>query len=507
MSESDNHAEQRSRDVETLASGAMTTLVGRFTGRSINYVVVVFLGRLLGPAQYGLYGIGLTIMALGGLAASLGVEHGVIRYGSRYRSSDAPRLKGVILESLGVAAVVGSLFGIAMYLLAPWVANGIFGKPGLEQVLRGFSLGLLFYPILRVAAASTRISQRMRYSVYSEELTGPVVFLVLFAVLYSFGWKLMAAVIGHVASTGVATVVALFLLVRLFPVLREQVTSTFMPIRELISFSVPTAMSSMMGLIAMWLDRLMVGYYLSEIETGVYLAASQISFLFTILLISFNSIFTPMIADLYHQGATRRLDELFKVSTRWGFYLGVPVFLVIALVPNQLLGVIFDSRYLSGSWPMVILSAGQMVNLATGAVGFLLVMSGREKRWMLASGVALTANFFLNMALIPRYGLVGAAVATAIAVTLLFSFGLLLVHRSLGLWPYDRRIIKGLIAIGATAAILMWARTWEISSSLVGILLICTLSVVTFFGSLAAMGLPAEDRELLGLIGRRFRRG
>lgn len=506
MSEPDLHPEQTARDVETLAHGALTTLIGRVTGRAINYVVVIVIGRLLGPAQYGLYGIGLTIMALGGLAATLGLEHGVIRYGMRYRRSDPERLKGVIFEALGVTVVVGALAGALLFALAPWIAGEFFDKPDLAPVLKGFSLGILFYPVLRVAASSTRITQRMRYYVLSEELSAPASFIVLFFLLYALGWGLMAAVIGNVASTGVAAAIAMVLLVRLFPALHEGARPVYMPLRELISFSVPTAASGMMALIAMWLDRLMVGYYLTEAETGVYLASSQISFLFTILLISFNSIFSPMIADLYHHGQSRRLDELFKVSTRWGFYLGVPVFLVIALVPERLLTFIFDARYAHGAWPMVILSIGQMANLATGAVGFLLVMSGREKRWMLASGVALGANFVLNLLLIPRLGLEGAAVATAITVCGLFTVGLFLVRRSMGLWPYDRRLLKGGIAIAATAGVLVWARRWDLGNELANILTLCTLSVVVFFGSLRALGLPPEDHDLLVLLRKRLRR-
>jgi len=202
----------------------------------------------------------------------------------------------------------------------------------------------------------------------------------------------------------------------------------------------------------MWIDVLLVGFFRSAADTGIYQAAAQVTSLFVIVLTSFNAVFAPMIADLYHRGEHRRLDELYRTTTRWGLLLCLPLFVVIAVDPAGLLTLLMGSSYAAGAMPMLILAVGQMINLSTGAVGLLLVMSGRQNWWLAASAGALALNVSLNVVFIPRYGLEGAAVATTLSLAGLFGSGLIMARTSMRLWPYDRSTLRLAIAALVTVA-------------------------------------------------------
>ena len=148
----------------------------------------------------------------------------------------------------------------------------------------------------------------------------------------------------------------------------------------------------------------------------------------------------------------------------------------------------------------MVLSIAQLVNLATGAVGFILVMGGRQNSWLLLSGVALAANIGLSLYLIPRHGLVGAAVAALVSIVGLFGSALLLVHRWEGLWPWDRRYVKGLVAALATAGALVLANLLPIGSQPVHLLVLCVVAVVVFAAVLRVLGPDPEDREVMQLV-------
>ena len=484
-------------DVTRLAAGAGISLAGKLVGRGLHVVGQIVLARLLGPAGFGLYAIGWTLLRIGGVIAPMGLDRGVIRYAPRYWRTDAAGLKGVLFQSLGLALLSGLLMGAGFYLAAPWLATQVFGKPDLAPVLRLFALAFPLLAGLQVAAAATRVSQRMQFSVYAAEIGQPATNLLLILVFYLLGWRLLGAVAASVASFALAFFLALYYVRRLFPeVFAPQLPSPFLA-RELLSFSLPASMAGMFTVLTLWADRLMIAYFRPAAEVGIYQAASQTAILFAAILGGFNLVLAPMIVDLHHKGERARLEELFRVSTKWVLYISLPAFLVICFAPRPLMTVVFGPDYARGWLPLVILAAGQMVNAGTGAVGLLLIMTGHPNRWLWLSGTMLLVNIVLNLVLIPRWGITGAALASAGAVSGLFLLGLLQVKRTLRLWPYDRRYLKGLLAAGVTTAALFLLRTWTTAPPALDLLLTLLVSGAVFAAVLLLSGLDAEDREFL----------
>ncbi|MGH9379031.1 MAG: lipopolysaccharide biosynthesis protein [Thermoanaerobaculia bacterium] len=490
-------------DAARLAKGAGVLLGGRLVGRGLSFGVQIVLGRLLGPALFGLYAIGWNIFLLLGLLASLGLEHGVVRYGAPLWGADRAAARALARRALALTLLAAAAAALGLHLAAPGLA-GLFGKPSLVAVLEGLAVGVLFLPLLRVAAAATRASQRMSFSVAVEDLGQPLLHLGLVALLFALGWRLAAAVWGAVASYLLAALLALLLLARLLRAAAVDAETRIPGRGELLRFSLPTATAGLLAVFVVWSDRLLVGYFLSAAETGIYQAASQVSILFHLLLSSFTGMFAPMIASLHHEGETARLGELFRVTTKWGLYVGLPAFVVIAGLPEDVLAALLGREFVAGAAPMVVLSTAQLVNLATGAVGMLLIMCGFQRRWLALSGTALVLNVLLNLVLIPRFGLLGAAVATLIAVAVLFVGGLAAVRRGLALWPYDRRYSKGLAAALVAAAGVAGVRLLVPEMPWLRLGLAAPLAYGLFVAALLALGLDREDQEFLSRLRRRL---
>jgi O-antigen/teichoic acid export membrane protein len=224
-------------------------------------------------------------------------------------------------------------------------------------------------------------------------------------------------------------------------------------VRGLVRYSVPTALAGTVGVTMTWLDRLLVGYYLPTESVGWYQVAAQTSGAFAVVLGAFIAIFAPMIAGLLERQERDRLQELFRVATKWGVLAVLPGALLCLLFAEQSLIAIFGVDYLPARTPLVILVVGQLVTAATGAVGYVLMMGGEERPWLWLSLAALAGDAVLNVLLIPPFGLAGAAWATTISVGSLFLAGLWLVRRRLQLWPYDRRFV----GVAVTAALVFAA--------------------------------------------------
>jgi O-antigen/teichoic acid export membrane protein len=499
-------AKAGTQDVQQLATGVGIVLAGRTIGRVIRLIVEMILARILGPAEFGLYVIGWTITRILTLIAPLGLDDGVIRFGSLHRRDDKATVKGVIHESVGLTLLTSLLFGLAFYIAAPWMADSLFHNAGLISVFRWFALTFPLISCLRVAAAATQVSQRMKFSAYAEELSQPAVALLLIIIFHLFGGMLNGALAAIVISWAVSLFLGLHYVRHVFPeVIAREIQPRFLG-KELILFSLPSSLSIVCGIILIWMDRLYVAHFRSAAEAGTYHAASQLSISLALILSAFGAMMAPMTADLVHQRKIRRLEEMFRVSTKWALYLSLPMFLIMCFVPMQIMTVVFGKPYVIGASVLPILGLGQLLNAGTGATGPVLVMSGHQKVISFLTAGTLLVNIGLEFVLVPRWGMMGAAAGTAFTVGGLSIVSILVIKRILGIWPYDRRYLKGLLATGFAASGLFLLRWVPSLPAYTELILNIVVSAGIFAGTLWSLGLDAEDREFISLVLTRLKR-
>ncbi|KPK93446.1 MAG: hypothetical protein AMJ88_07850 [Anaerolineae bacterium SM23_ 63] len=487
-------------NITIFAKGAGITLPGRAIGRGLILIGQLVLARLLGPRSYGLYSIAWTILAMGEKVFPLGLEEGVIRFALRKRGKDIRWFKSVLFQSLGISLLSGFIIGVALFVFAPWIAKTLFGKPELASVLRWFTPVFTLAAGLQVAAAATRVSKRMQFSILAQDIIQPLANLILVVVTFILGWGLFGAIVSVVISYSLGLIMAIRFMRHLFPEVFVADVKIISLTRELLCFSIPTSLSRFLATLTIWVDRLFVGYFLPAVTVGVYNTAALLSMVYGVILNSFNAIFSPMIVELYNKAETKNLEELFRVSTKWAIYTCLPVFLTMCFASKEIMIGLVDTGYEAGARPMLILAAAQMINAGTGAVGLLLIMTGHQVYWLRISGLSLLINIVLCVVLIPRYQLEGGAIANTISVGVLFVGGLFTVRRILGLWPYDRRLLKGLGASVITVGALSLLKSFVNLPPLLYLILIAIVSLGVFGISLYVMGLEGEDREFLKLV-------
>ncbi len=411
----------------------------------------------------------------------------------------AGSLKKILNRSQVLALLSGLVFGGALYFSAPFLAQWIFQKPSLSYIFRWYALAFPLVSILEVSSAATRITQRMKYSATIEDIAQPAVGLLFLILFYLFGLRLEGVLASDVLSFALPAILAVWVVWRLFPGSKGASARPVKTNRELLSFSIPASLAGVFTPFLIWVDRLIVGHFRTPAETGIYQAVSQTSTVFVIILSAFAAIFMPIIADLYRKKEFDRLEELFRVSTKWGLYISLPVFIMLIIFPREVLTYVFDSRYVAGWLPLIILSIGQLVNVGTGAIGPVLVMTGHQKRWSILTGAALVINICLNWYLVPIYGLTGAAVSTAVSLSGLFILGVAQVWAVLRIWPYDRRYLKGLAGACLAIIVLMIYRFFLPVHSLPGLILASIVTGAVFVAAILALGLDREEKDFARL--------
>jgi O-antigen/teichoic acid export membrane protein len=489
--------------INKLVTGARHGLFGTVGGRFLGVLGSVIAARILGPAAFGLYAIGWTLLRFLSLIFPLGMDRALLKFAPRYWNKDPEGLKGLLFQTISLSLGTGFLFGLVLFSLAPWLSSVVYKKPELLSVFRLFSIVFPLLSLLIVVAAATRVTQSVKISVLLQDLGQPLLGLILILAFYLLGIKLTGVILSDVISIAFATVVGIFLVSHVFPEIITVKGKIKDSLKEVLAYSIPAALAGAFSVYVFWIDRILVGYFLPSFENGIYLAVSQISTIFLVISAGINSVVVPIFSDLFFKNDTGTLEEVYRISTKWGIYISVPIIIVFVASPGDTLSLIYGESYRIGGNVFLILLIGQLVNLITGSVNPLMIMTGNQKYLFKLSGIMLVLTVVLNLFLIPKYGLTGAAASTSISLSLLYIVALLWVKRKLDLWPYDRRYIKGLIAGIASALVVIIIKTLFSEINQWNIIIQGFGAIIIFISVLYFLKFDQEDSKFIQVIGKK----
>jgi len=172
-----------------------------------------------------------------------------------------------------------------------------------------------------------------------------------------------------------------------------------------------------MSTLVQWSSLLVLGIYESSEDVALYSVAHRVSLLVSLILVAVNSVASPNFAALSGKNEKNSLRESFNMSNRLIIFLGLPCIFLIILLSDIVMG-LFGANYIDGSKLLIILIIGQAFNVLTGSVGVILNMRGFEDDLKKAVLIASLTAIFASMILIPLYGVIGAALATAFAIAM-----------------------------------------------------------------------------------------
>lgn len=493
--------EKPQQKINSLISGAGVGLFGRFAGRFFNVFENLIAARALGPAEFGLYSIGWTIFRLIELVSPVGGDMGIIAYGAN-NMTNSRALKGFFLVSACLSLLFSSGIGLMVYHLSPWISLEIFDHKEMEMVLKVFAFAIPFSGILGILSSASRLTHNMSYTAATQDLGQPLLAVLILGGFYFIEFNLRSFVVADLLSYVAVVALACYFIWRIFPFIFKLNVSAIMPSNDYYRFSFISAATMLLSTLVFWVDRLFVGYYLSAYDMGIYQSALQVVAIFAVILSALNRVLMPIFASIHHEKEPRSLEEIFRVGTKWTLYISLPIFLQVLANPRGTLLILFGEEYTIAWNVLIVLLAGQLINIATGAVGPLLLVSGHQRTIFSLSGLTLGISILLCIILIPRYGLTGAALSNAASVSIMYLTALMMVKLRMNIWPYDFRFLKGGLAVLAAAGAAFGIGSLLDTTVVLNIAAQFAATVVTFVLALYLLKLDREDRTFLRMIAK-----
>jgi O-antigen/teichoic acid export membrane protein len=497
--------------VGQVARGAGVSSLGQGIGRALNFATQVALARLLGPAQLGLYVLGVTTVFIANVLAQFGMDSGVVRYVAHHRAQgDDSRVKGTILLALSVSVAFSAALAALMFAGAGFLANSVYDKPSMEAVFRVFSVSLPLFTLMNMAVYTLTCFRTsggaFKYGTSVRQIIQPAANLVLILVFYLLGAKTLGAAVAYILSMAVGSFFGLYYLRRVFPGLFARATPAKYEPRALFGVSGPMIVATFTSYINPWVAVTVLGIFSSAEAVGIYNAAARTASLSTLVLFAFTGIFSPMIASFHSRGSMEYLGRLYKDVSRWTFTGSLAVFLLTVLLAKDVMAV-FGKAFIPGWTALVLIAAAYLFSSSVGHTGRLLAMTGNQRIVMFSTVGSTLFGVAANLALTPLYGFMGAATATATAVVLSNAITLVAVRRVHGFWPYDRPYIKPLTAGVIASAVTYLAKlALPLPTGIPSIIVLTPVFLAGFTAILLVLGLSDSDRQFLATLRAAFGR-
>jgi len=464
-----------------------------------SYLIKIYVARVLGAEQLGLYALGMTLVSLTQLVGLMGLQGTAARYVAVYNGTGKfDELRGFLTRSLTVVFLLNLVLSIGLLLSGRWIARNLYHAPDLVRYIPLFAilmfLGSLNAFYFQLLAGFKDVARR---TVITNFIGSPLA-IALTVVLLALGMGMWGYLVAQIATAIVVVTLLVTAALKLTPRAARFSLSTLPPMDpEIKSFA--AAAFGMGALDFLWTqaDKILLGFYLNATVVGVYVLASTLAAFIPIILQSVNQIFAPVIADLHAQDRLDILQRLFQTLTKWVLGLTIPLaFVVIVFAPRLMR--IFGPDFEAG-WPVLVIAAiGQLVNCAVGSVGYLLLMSGNQRRLIRVQFAMAGVSVLINVSLIPVLGIVGAALAAACVNVGSNLWNLFEVRKALRIVPYNRGYFGLLIPTVLAASTVVLLRFWTVSvgHTWLVIFLALVLSYAVFAGFAAAYGLDPDDQMI-----------
>lgn len=443
-------------DANHALRGAARSSVLSFTGALVSglagFGLSLLLGRGLGPAGSGLVFQMMSVFTIASAVAKLGLDTTCVWLLPRLALTDRDDVRRATSMLLVGAVAGGIAAGLVVSLLAPLFNSG---HDNLVDLIR---LAAVFLPVASVATVALAVTRGLggiRPYVLIGSIGLPSLRLAAVAVAIAFAASALVVSIVWLAALLVVAALALVASTRVtrrFPRTNARPRARRSLARRISRYSLPRATSSVIEQALLWQDVLIVGLIVGPAAAGVYGVASRLVQAGFIPSTSMRIVVAPQFSRMLHQNRTAELSEFYSRTAQWIVLMSVPLYVLLTVLAQPVLS-IFGPGFVVGAPALVIAGVGATIWASTGNVQSLLLMSGRSGWAAINKLIVLAVSLALLLTLVPLWGIVGAATAWSISMTLDAALALFQVRRGTGIRLNASGVLTALACAGLATAV------------------------------------------------------
>lgn len=402
-----------------LVNKSIKVLLLRFLGVFIFFSLTLFLTNSFSSSLVGKYDFSRSLLMFLGAITVLGMQQSIIYYSGYFASKNTLfKIKGVYKKMLIIMISI-SLLVLAIYFLVDNdVLNAFFNK-NVSKIILKTVVALFFYGLTILNIEAFRAIDKIYISEIFRNIFRYLFFLIAVIVLFytqNENQIINAFLLNFVVIGVISSIILTYFFLQL-PKEETLIKPDKIGFLSIIKRSSPMAISSIAFILMQSVDIILLGKFTNFQTVAYYAVTVKLTMIISLALSSVNAVLAPKISELFSLGHYKKLNNSIKNATRLIFVLTMPAILMLILFSGYILN-FFGSEYVVAKNALLILLLGQAVNALCGSVGIYMNMTGKQNILQILLISALLINLILNWVLIPKYGIIGAAIATSISMVL-----------------------------------------------------------------------------------------
>lgn len=388
----------------------------KFFGLGLAFVLSIFVARQFGIHAVGIIALAVSFGTLAGELANAGANTSITKWVAENITLDKTgRALAAVRKSLLFAIATATVIS----LLGLYFASLTTIELGDQSLFGAVLFGTAVLTASSIIIAALRGIRKSWQSIALEVLPVPSICLSILGVLYLMlqDLKLEHYIFVWTLSVMVAIVLRIVIWNTLSP---DSTPGTRVPITEILKYSRPFFVGSLVFLAMAHVDKLMLGWLGTKEELGGYSVAFRIAALLAIFQAVTDAFTAPRLAEHAVKKDMERLVEVASKSVSYLIVLALPVLFLFLTFGSTILS-IWGPEFTEYAQILSILSIAQFVNVTSGPCGKLLMYTNYGRIRNSIAIFALLLDVGLNFWLIQLYGAQGAAVATALSIIFMYT--------------------------------------------------------------------------------------
>jgi O-antigen/teichoic acid export membrane protein len=452
--------------------------VGYVIGANIVTVLLVFiqlpiLTRALGAHLYGTWSLVNVSIYLLFPFAMLGLSTAIVRFLAAEK--DVGRIREDFFSAGSIVGITGVILSLLLFSLSHIIGVHILKDADLAFYIKLASVLILFNAMYQFLRNFFRVQRRIGlYTIIALMYDISQVGLIILFIL--LGYKLSGAITALIINGLLFNLITLFIILKQigfqFP--------KFSRMKSYLRWGLPLTPNEAIMWIINTSDRYMVSYFLGVAAAGIYNAAYSIGYYASFALMPLGTVMYPNVVKTYEEGNRDMTRNYLKYSIKYLMMVAIPSAFGLSILAKPLLQILTTPEFVPGSNIVPFVAFGAVLRCVYQIHVTVINLAGKNELVAILLGTAAGLNILLNIVLIPRMGIMGAALATLVAYLVL---GMLTLIVSSRYFKFDIDILS--IAKSFFASAVMAFCIWLISpNSIAAVVISIFAGAVIYFAVL-----------------------
>lgn len=388
---------------------SLFSTIARFAGVGLNFAVAIVITRNLPLSEAGVLFMLMTLVTGIALFSRVGLEQWIVRDIARIDDNDQQKRGEYLHDGYRLMLLSTLIFTVIWIAATPLLAEHLFDNEIGYWHLLAAGLGILFFNIVMMHSAFMKAIRHTSESILIQNSLPAIAFMVLLLIFWSSFTQHQQYLYLYTASLVIAAI-ASFIWMKPWwsPVVNSQ--QRHFDLKPLFRQTIILAPVSFFSFLMLWADTLLVGLLLNNEDVALFTIAARLSFVSLFFLGALDATIYPRLLKI-HKEQPEKLRSFFWQATILVAAILTGVTLVLSLLGDYLLWA-FSETYIAASSTLILLLVAQLMRAMSLTFSFMFIIQEQVKYLNGMLMFALVVNILANFALIPHYGIEGAAIAT-----------------------------------------------------------------------------------------------